>query len=201
MPRTSSAAWQAETARLAGAYPVRFLMADFGPDAGVVRLYDGVADRSWNGVDWLARGEFVSALGGRESADRRRDGLSVRAAGRNADGSRQLRLDAMSARTGGEVVLYLGYLESDGDLVASPVALFAGEVASVVVEGRPDGGAEVVVEAEREVFDLDRSQRYRMTAASQAAIDPTDKGFEFQANIGDRRVGFGSRFFNQVKED
>lgn len=196
--REASAAWAAEAARLTGARPVDFLEADFGPP-GIFRTYTGVAPRDWNGVGWPTGGSLVELSPPRESADRRRNGITARLAARDGYGD-SLVADAMAARVGGAASWWRGWLEDDGGLVQDPVCLFHGEVASVRLDAGEGGGRVVVVEVEQELRDLDRAQRHRMTAASQAAIDPTDRFFEHLKDLATNKPGWGTLYYNRERE-
>lgn len=187
--------------RQAGARPRVFLEADFGAVAGVFRAFGDHYDFIWNGQTWHGGGDLIGISGAKESADRARNGLTFTLAPKDATASRNHVGEAMVAETGGDARIWHGYIDNEGELVLNPVCVFAGQVNGPRIVGQPDGTSLVEVSVEQRLRDLDRGQRYRMTAASQARRDPTDKGFEFLSRLATRKANFGSVNANRFKED
>jgi hypothetical protein len=193
--RGVQAVWADEATRSRGARPVFFFFADFGA-AGVFRCWTGFTNRVWDGVTWYAAGDLLSVTAPKETATRERTGVTVRLASRDQFQVRDHLAEALSADIhGNKARIYLGWLLDDGTLAGDPVAEFDGELGSITIGGQPDGSLYVDVGADHETRDLDRGQRYRITAASQAAIDPNDKGLEYLADMSSIKVLWGQRYY------
>jgi hypothetical protein len=201
VPRGVDGAWQAE-AESNRAAPVWFMDADFGPDAGFFRVWTGVGAKAFEGHDYLGGGLLVGVEAGPETADGTSSGLSFTVACRDPATLRDHVLDATLARVGGDARLHLAWLADDGSLAGTPEPWWWGTVSKRpdVVE-QPDGVVLVRVQAEEDLADLDRSARYRMTAASQVAIDAEDRGLEYRARLPHTKVLWAPRWYNRDPND
>lgn len=185
-------AWQAEAERTVSARPRYFMEADFRA-AGVFRAWTDAYNIFWNGVTWYGGGDILQFTETRESADRKRHGMTWTLPSRDQFQVRDHLAEAMAAEIGGDAKFWLAWLEPDGALVADPVCLYAGQVANISPGMQDDGGWFVEVQLEQELRDLDRGTRYRMTAASQVRIDPTDQGFQFLPTLEKRAAEWGPK--------
>lgn len=196
--RGALALWSDQATRARGARPVNFVQADFGA-AGVVYLWTGYGDFAWNGVTWHGGGDLLTLGDPKESVGRERNGVTVRLASRDQFQVRNHLVEALAADIhGNKARVYLGWLLDDGSLAGDPVPEFDGELSAIQIGGQEDGGLYIDVTADHETRDLDRGQRYRITAASQTTIDPNDKGLEYLADMANIKIEWGTRYYNRV---
>ena len=200
--RDASAAFAAEAGRVTGAYEVFFLEADFGGDNGTFRAYSGIGNRAWQAVTWYATGDLLSVGEITEGADRRANGLKAELAS-TGDFQAQDHFRELLERpwSGGRCRLWRGWIDAAGALVADPIVAFDGRLDDASLEEAEDGTARILVQAEQELDDLDRSSRYRMNAASQKSFDPADRFFEFQSQLDQMKFTWGKLWYSRQKED
>lgn len=201
-----SAAFAVENAKRSGAVRVDFLEADFGqPTPGYFRLWSGVGTKTWNGATWWSGLGLVMVRPGTEKADGGTDPTTFSLALKDRASGTDFVAAAMGAKTGGLVKVWRGWLvPTTGAVVAEPLPRSVARVSSIRVEESPAGegaaGAVVVsVGAEMVTANQDRSQRFRITNASQLEFDPEDRSLIYQAT--NEPLKWGDLFYNKVKND
>lgn len=93
-------------------------------------------------------------------------------------------------RQGMPVTLWLGFLDSSGNVIASPAVAFVGRMDTVSV----DEGAEtatITVTAESRVIDLQRPRIRRYTDDDQQRTNPGDLGFQYVPMVQDWNGSWG----------
>jgi hypothetical protein len=206
VPRLVSAAFAVENAKRAGAVRVDFLEADFGqPDPGFFRLWTGVGVKTWGGHDFWSGLGLVLVRPGAEKADGSTDPTTFSLALRDRASGADFVAAAMGAKTGGLVRVWRGWLvPTGGAVVAEPLPRSIARISNVRVEESPAaegaaGPVVVSVSAEMVTANQDRSQRFRITNASQLEFDPTDRGLIYQAT--NEPLLWGDLFYKKVKND
>lgn len=207
MPRFASTAFQTEAALRAGAVRCDFLEADFGVGAGVLRLWTGVGEKTWNAVVWYSGLGLIAVRGGAEKADGTTEPLTFTLAMRDKAEAVDLVAKALAARTAGKVRAWRGWLDrTSGAVVVDPIPRSLARISLIQIQeaAANDSGAPPVtisVTAEQHMSDRDRSLHYRVTHASQMEFDATDLGLVYQATVADDDLKWGDLFYHEVKGD
>lgn len=104
--------------------------------------------------------------------------------------SEMLALVFQDLRQGQRVNVYVGYLNSNGALAATPAIYFSGRVDVPSIQ---DGGdtATVSLQVENRFVDFERSRSLFFTPATQAIYFPGDLGFDQVSALQDQKIFWG----------
>lgn len=156
---------------------VLFFEAEFA--SGTVYFWSGLGTINWNGQTWLGVGTLVSISQISETSDVRADGVVFTLSGI----TEEIRVIVLSeVRQGKPGIIYIGFLNDDGDVVADPANAFDGRLD---VSTMKDTGANISISLayESRLRDLERVREFRYTNESQKVIFEDDVGFEYVPSV------------------
>lgn len=163
-------------------WPILIYEATFA--SGVARLWSGVGDITWAGQTWVGGGNFLSFGGVDEGTDVVARGSSVSLSGVPVGLVSAAISDAQQGLPGR---VWVGSMDSNGQVTADPVSAFMGRLDVPAVTD----GAEtcvVTINYESRLIDLTKPREWRYTHESQQQLYPGDLGFSFLVGIQDKEL-------------
>lgn len=159
--------------------PVIFYQGEFA--SGTVYFWSGLGTIPWDGQTWTGAGHIAKISQISENSEVRSDGLIITLSGI----SEELRsIVLQEAQQGKPGIVYIGFMDDSGDIVADPANAFDGRLD---VPRMKDSGGTIAISLayENRLRDLERLREFRYTDQSQRIVFPDDRGFEFVASIQD----------------
>lgn len=174
------AAIQAGTVR-----PIVFYQGEFS--TGTLRLWSGFGSITWNGQTWTGAGQLLTIQAATEVQGVQAVNFSVALNGLSAS---ILSLNIGAARQGLAGTVWLGALDSSGNIVVDPAIVFKGrlDVPDVLDSGET---CNISVSYESSLIDLNRPRIRRYTNGDQTISYPTDKGMEFIEQLQNATLAWG----------
>lgn len=165
--------------------PVLFYQGSFS--GGTVRLWTGLGSVSWNGQTWLGAGSLLGMSSIQETTEVRAAGLTISLSG--MPGS-LISLALSQARQGAAGLVYLGFLDSSGAIIADPTLAFSGrlDVPEIVDSGDT---CTITISYESRLIDLERARERRYTQEDQRLDYPDDDGFNQVPGLQDAVILWG----------
>jgi len=176
-----------ETATLASVvYPAFFV--ELETSAGTTRVWSGIGDLIWSGNTYTGIGTLGSISEIEETADFKSTGITLTLSGIP---SALLSLTLNSMQQGRTASVYLAAFNASNVLIADPFLIFQGLTDVPTME---DGGETATVSITVESLEVDwaRNRIRRYTPEDQKLIDPTDRGFEYVAQLQDAKFIWGA---------
>lgn len=180
----------AELAQYAGGHFHEAIFAELQFVSGTLYLHDGDGTYTWGGHEWLGLGE----LGGISEIDESSD-LGVRGFTLTLSGVQPALLATAMDRTdykGRPVVLYVGVLDEDAQLVATPKVLARGTMDVASIERNAKSGT-IHLRCERESIRLLRKITARFSDQDHQLRFPGDKIFSLAAGLQNKDVTWGGQ--------
>jgi hypothetical protein len=172
----------------AGSEVIRpILMADFDFVSGHIRVHTGAGPIGYAGSTFNGIGDFgkISAL--EENALVQASGLSLTLSGIDPD---QLSIALGEHYQGRALILYVGMLDSDLQLVDDPVILWQGRMDTMMIT--LGGSATITITAQNPLADWDRPRVRRYNNDDQQARYPGDKGLEYVEKTVNKEILWGA---------
>lgn len=142
---------------------------------------------NWNGKTWVGAGNLgsISPLG--ENADLQAQGVSLTLAGIDPT----LISVALSEQYQGKACkIWFSPLNPDnGQLVGSPLQIFNGRIDTMNIEAGDT--ATITLTAESKLVDFFRPRISRFNHADQQSKYPTDRGFQYIAEMVSKQITWG----------
>ena len=159
--------------------PAIFYEGEFA--SGTVYLWSGLGTISWNGQTWTGVGTLVSISQVQETSEIRADGIVCILSGID-ESIRSLVLSEV--RQGKPGIIYIGFIDDSGAVVADPANAFDGRLDVATMQ---DGGDAIAISLsyETRLRDLERLREFRYTNESQKLIFSDDVGFEYVPSLQD----------------
>lgn len=172
MPRNLSAGF-IQHAAAADSRPIVLFRADL--DGSSLRLWNGVADLSWDGAEWLGNGWLQGVEGASETPEVEATSMRVILSGVPAA---LVSLVLNSQKRGAEGKLYIGFLDSSGSVVDSPYLWWLGRYSHTDFDDR---GSEISASMNftSPLVDMDKPRENRWNNATQKRHYPDDRGFRY----------------------
>ncbi len=141
--------------------------------SGVINLWSGVGDISWDSKTWTGAGQLLMISPARETTGVTATGLTISLTGVD---SAFLALALIEARQNKPVSCWFGFLDSSGVVITDPYKFFTGLFNYIVVE---EGGerATITVTAENDLIKLQQPRIRRYTDQDQQSEFDGDLGF------------------------
>lgn len=138
-------------------------------------LWTGVGDLLWNGQTWRGVGDLGKISNISETGGVQADGMSLSLNGIAPD----ILADSLSEiRVGRPVLVYLGFLDTSGNVVPTPYVLYRGLVDQPKTScGVTD--ATVSIAVENRLNDMGRNSSLRLDSETQRRKYPNDAGLDF----------------------
>lgn len=167
--------------------PIALFEGEF--DSGTTRLWTGRGDLSWDGKTWLGAGDLIGWGAIEERDGVVASGLEVSFAGIDA-AFVSLALD--DARQGLPGRMWIGFLDSSGDVIADPFQAFSGRLNVPTITDSADT-CTMTIDFENRLVDLQRPREVRFTHEAQNALYPGDLGFEYVTVIQNQEITWGTK--------
>ena len=179
-PPAAQAAASAEDVR-----PALFVEAQF--QSGTSRLWTGYGEITWGGHVWTGGGHLLGISAMEQTAEVKARGAVLSLSGIPLD---LISLALTEARQGDVGRVYLGFFDTNWQLVADTDHIFAGLLDVPQIEESGES-ATVTITYESQLIDLQRPREWRYTHESQQALHPGDRGFEYVTKIQDVDIKWG----------
>lgn len=165
--------------------PVLFYEGAFA--SGTVRLWTGLGTVSWNSQSWVGAGSLLGMSSIQETTEVRAAGLTISLSGMPGT---LISLALSNARQGADGLVYLGFLDSTGAIIADPALAFAGrlDVPEIVDAGET---CTISISYESRLIDLERARERRYTQEDQRLDYPDDDGFNQVPGLQDAVILWG----------
>lgn len=144
-----------------------------------LQLWSGIGSIVWDGKTWLGNGWLQPFKGIEESDDLGSTGMEITLAGVPQSLISTMLGSAMQNANG---KLWFGFIDDAGDVVDAPYLMFHGRLDVPTIDDKADGPI-IQISYESKLIDLDRSQEFRYTPESHKIFNPTDRGFEYTAQL------------------
>ena len=144
-----------------------------------LRLWNGIGDLSWDSQTWQGNGWLRGFQGVEENVDMSSTGMDIELAGVPQFLISTL-LNSVQQNASGK--LWLGFLDSSGNVVADPYLMFRGKLDVPTIDDQV-GNPIIQLSYEAETIDLENASDYRYTPESQKIFYPNDKGFDYVAQL------------------
>lgn len=155
MSRAVSLAWLA-AAQDKVVRPVIFYEGEF--DAGTVRLWTGVGQKSWDGQTWTGAGNLLAISNITETADLRAQGFTATLSGISLD---SLALVLGQVQTHKSGYIWFGLIDASDQIIADPYLAFRGRMDQPsVVDGGDTCTIEIAYENHLKDFERSRARYY-----------------------------------------
>lgn len=165
--------------------PVMFIECDF--DSGAVNLWNGIGTLTYGGKNYIGAGNLLQVQPVSESAELRANGTSVSLSGIN---NTLVQLAKDEDYQGRELVVKLGAMDENNDVIADPVIMFSGFMDTMVLTESGDTSS-IKIDVENKLIQMERASVRRYTDNDQKIDYPDDNGFSFVAKIQDREINWG----------
>ena len=165
--------------------PVMFVECDF--DSGAINLWNGVGSLTYGGKTYIGAGNLLKVEPVSESAELRANGTSVTLSGIN---NTLVTLAKDEDYQGREMVIKLGAMDENNDVIADPVIMFSGFMDTMVLV-EAGNTSSIKIDVENKLIQMERAKVRRFTDNDQKIDYPNDDGFSFVAKIQDRQVNWG----------
>jgi hypothetical protein len=156
---------------------VFFVQANFA--SGPVYVWNGLGNLAWNSQTWTGLGSLLSISAVSEATDLSAKSITLSLSGIPSD----LLSDCLTeVRQSNTVQLWLGFLDSTGNVIASPYMPFSGHMdVPTINEGQVTSTIDLT--CENPLVDMNRAPNRRFTNDDQLIDYPTDSGFIWVAAI------------------
>ncbi len=176
-------------------YPIVFVKLEFDPSsAGTIRLHNGLGTYTWNdgsgNVNWLGTGDLGQISTIQEGDQISPYNIELTLSGLDAGLVAEAVKEVYYQRP---VTLYVGALNDDDNLVATPDVIWNGFIDTMDVRLGGDSGDTLVLSAESELAMFERSSNLLYTNASQQARSSGDTFFTHLQEMQDITLDWGVR--------
>ena len=159
--------------------PVYFVELQF-PSAPLY-LTDLGSNMAWDSRLWLGNGWLRPVKSVDESPDIRATGAEITLCGCD---SQIVALAMNESRQTNKGRVWLGFLDENENLIASPYMVFSGNLDTTTIQ-QSDSDFLVTLKFESDLMGLNRQKEFRYTDESQKALFPGDRGFQYVALMED----------------
>jgi hypothetical protein len=164
--------------------PALFVQASFSNET--VYIWSGTGSITWNGQTWAGLGALLGVSAAEDGSTVEARGITITLSGLNS----ALLAEALgSYQLGLPVTVYLGFF-SDGSLVASPIAAWAGRMDQPTIEVGADT-ATISINCESRLIEMNNSVDRRYTLQDQQMDHPGDLGFQFVDGLQEMTLNWG----------
>lgn len=150
-------------------------------------LWSGIGQVTYDSITYVGAGNLLQITDVQENSELTANGITVVLSG---IGEPLISKARDADYQGRQLDVLLGAMDENGDIISSPVIIFSGfmDVMNIV-----DGGdtATISVTVESKLIQFERTRVRRNTAEDQKIDHPTDKGFEFVAEIQEKEIVWG----------
>lgn len=154
---------------------------------GTFLTWTGLKDITIDGESYIGSGEILGFSPISETGEVQANGVVISLNGIDSDLVSAALTDTYQGRS---AKVYLGAMDSSGDVVADPYLLFSGRMDTMAIDD--DGEqATVKITCESRLIDLNRNRVRRFTNEDQQLEFPGDVGLEFVSSLQDKSIRWG----------
>lgn len=157
------------------------------PSGSHVYVWNGVGDKSWNGITWKGLGKFGTLTPISESTDMTATGVKLSMSGIPSDMVSEALGDLSQTLP---ATIWFGLLNDDGSVIANPYVAFKGQVDVADIEDTGQTST-ITISAESPLLVHHKPQGTRYTDQDQQVLFPGDRGFEFVDKIIETNISLG----------
>jgi len=181
--RTTTTAF--DTAAAADNVPLlMFVFLDF--ETGPVRVCNAAYDFTWNGYTWAGAGAIGAIQEIEEGAELQMYGVGLSLTGIPSNFISTALAENIKGR---DVILWVAPLSDTYQILEDPVQAFSGRMDTMTIE--LGESAAVLLTAESRLADWDRPRMRRYTHEDQIQQYPDDRGFEYVAQMAEKKLQWG----------
>lgn len=151
--------------------------------------WSGLGSIVWNGHTFLGAGKLGSISTASETSDLTATNLTLSMNGIPSD---IVGLALNECRTNLPAILWFGFLDAAGAVVADPYEAFSGRVDVPSAEEGGDNST-ISITVENDLVDMHRPRASRYTQADQQNYSPGDLGFNFVSSVQNWNGKWGQR--------
>lgn len=156
-------------------------------DGATTRLWSGIGTLDWNSQEWNGAGQLLAIDRIEEPSEVKAVGTTITLNGVPSD---IISLALQEDYQGRVVKIYLGAFDEAGDVIASPVVIFAGRMDVMSIQEAGDF-CQIAISVENRLIDFERARIRRYTDQDQKIDFPLDKGLEFVSSIQEKQIVWG----------
>jgi hypothetical protein len=156
-------------------------------DSSVLNIWSGIGDLAFGGNTYTGTGDLLSISEITETADIQATGIKVSLTGIKTS---FIAIAKDQDYQGRVLNVSLGAFDASGSLIADPVIVFSGFMATMTISESGQYST-ITVSVENKLISFERSKVRRYTAEDQKIDHPTDKGFEFVTAIVQKEIIWG----------
>lgn len=158
-------------------YPIVLVQLTFTD--GITYAWTGIGNLVWNGNTYTGVGQLGKIGPITEDTAVQAQGLELTLTGV----PQNLLNEALGhCAQGNAVLVYFGFLDASGNVIADPYLAFSGRMDVPTIDEGSDT-ATITLTAENRLIDLDRPRLRNFTEQDQILDYPTDTGFTFVPNL------------------
>ena len=159
--------------------PVLFYEGEY--DGGILNLWTGFGDYSWDSKTWTGGGRMLSISPIDEADDLTARGFSVTLTGVP---TALISIALLNFRQNKPGTLWLGAMDAAGALIVDPYQLVRGKFDTDSITDNGDT-CTITVNYEHELIDLQKPRERRYTDSDQKIDYPQDGGFRYVQSLQD----------------
>jgi hypothetical protein len=165
------------------------LAGEFMFQGGAVRIWTGPADITWNSTTFNGAGDLVGVEPVEETTAIVANGMTFTLSGIPSTLVYKALADKYRHRP---CKLWLWLTDSTFTTVQYSVLIFAGRMDTMAISRGPENST-ISLTAENRLIDLKRARSARWTDTEHKRRYPTDRFFEYTANIAERVLNWGGQ--------
>jgi hypothetical protein len=157
--------------------PIIFVSAQFA--TGWIYVWSGIGTIAWNGHTWQGLGQLGKVTPMAETTQGQARGVTLELSGVPS----ALLGDVLNeVEPQYPAVIYLGYMDSGGNVIATPETRFAGRIDLCRINEGGDTST-IQINVESKLIDLNRARERHYTHQDQQITYPGDNGFMYVNGI------------------
>lgn len=165
-----------------------FLAFNLDFESDPVLAWTGTGTITINSQDYIGTGNFIGIDAIQETANVQANGASISISGVPSD---LVAVALTENYQGRDATIYLGALDSSGNVVANPYAIFKGFIDIMSIAETGDLTS-INLTAENRLISLEEAKVRRYTSEDQKIDYPDDLGFDFVAGLQDKELVWGT---------
>ena len=176
--------------------PVIFVEAYFTSlvPTSYLYLWSGFGQLTYGGKTYVGAGNLLRISSIQENVELRANGAQVTLSGVSTPLLEKARDEDYQGR---ELIIKLGAMDENNDVIADPVIVFSGFMDTMTIT---DGGdtATINVSIENRLIEFERTRVRRYTDNDQRIEYPDDDGLEYVAEIQEKNIVWGDKDANPI---
>lgn len=165
-----------------------FLAFNLDFESDPVLAWTGTGTITINSQDYIGTGTFIGIDAIQETANVQANGASISISGVPSD---LVAVALTESYQGRDATIFLGALDSSGNVVANPYAIFKGFIDIMSITETGDLTT-INLTAENRLISLEEAKVRRYTSEDQKIDYPDDLGFDFVAGLQDKELVWGT---------